>query len=65
MFVDRVKELIKGAIEKNDFLKKLDNVQISDMVDCMEPRVSRLHESIIKEGEVGNEMFVIEGEQSA
>ncbi|XP_075239354.1 cGMP-dependent protein kinase 1-like [Convolutriloba macropyga] len=57
---NRVKELIKGAIEKNDFLKKLDNVQISDMVDCMEPRVSRLHESIIKEGEVGNEMFVIE-----
>jgi len=56
----RVKELIKSAIERNDFLKKLDGVQISDMVDCMEPRVSRLHESIIKEGEVGNEMFVIE-----
>ncbi|XP_063721671.1 cGMP-dependent protein kinase 1-like [Symsagittifera roscoffensis] len=54
------KQLIEEAIVRNDFLKKLDKVQILDMVDCMEPRVVRMHDTIIKEGEVGNEMFVIE-----
>ncbi len=60
-FCCRQRQLIEGAIVKNDFLKKLDIGQISDMVECMEPRVAKSHELIIKEGEVGNEMYVIEG----
>ncbi|XP_029345642.1 cGMP-dependent protein kinase, isozyme 2 forms cD4/T1/T3A/T3B-like isoform X1 [Acyrthosiphon pisum] len=58
---DRSRELIKGAILDNDFMKNLESTQIREIVDCMYPVEYASDSIIIKEGDVGSIVYVMEG----
>lgn len=60
----RSRELIKAAILDNDFMKNLDTTQIREIVDCMYPVDYAAGSLIIKEGDVGSIVYVMEGEYS-
>ncbi|XP_075401027.1 cGMP-dependent protein kinase 2 isoform X2 [Tenrec ecaudatus] len=53
------KKLITDALNKNQFLKRLDPQQIRDMVECMYGRNYQQGSYIIKQGEPGNHIFVL------
>lgn len=57
----RSRELIKSAILDNDFMKNLDMTQITEIVDCMYPVQYTSKSLIIKEGDVGSIVYVMEG----
>ncbi|RZC35135.1 hypothetical protein BDFB_003268 [Asbolus verrucosus] len=54
------RELIKAAILDNDFMKNLETTQIREIVDCMYPEAYRAGSLIIKEGDVGSIVYVLE-----
>nr|XP_015219967.1 PREDICTED: cGMP-dependent protein kinase 2 isoform X2 [Lepisosteus oculatus] len=54
-----VKKLITEALNKNQFLKRLETQQIRDMVECMYERTYNQGEYVIKQGEPGNHLFVL------
>ncbi|XP_076856748.1 protein kinase cGMP-dependent 1b isoform X3 [Brachyhypopomus gauderio] len=54
------KELIKEAILDNDFMKNLEISQIQEIVDCMYPVEYDKESCIIKEGDVGSLVYVME-----
>ncbi|XP_026865233.2 cGMP-dependent protein kinase 1 isoform X1 [Electrophorus electricus] len=54
------KELIKEAILDNDFMKNLELSQIQEIVDCMYPVEYDKESCIIKEGDVGSLVYVME-----
>ncbi|KAK7140587.1 hypothetical protein R3I94_013008 [Phoxinus phoxinus] len=54
------KELIKSAILDNDFMKNLEMSQIQEIVDCMYPVDYDKNSCIIKEGDVGSLVYVME-----
>ncbi|XP_055386693.1 cGMP-dependent protein kinase, isozyme 2 forms cD4/T1/T3A/T3B isoform X3 [Condylostylus longicornis] len=54
------RELIKSAILDNDFMKNLDMTQIREIVDCMYPVKYASKSLIIKEGDVGSIVYVME-----
>ncbi|KAK6482012.1 cGMP-dependent protein kinase 1-like isoform X1 [Huso huso] len=54
------KELIKEAILDNDFMKNLELSQIQEIVDCMYPVEYGNDSCIIKEGDVGSLVYVME-----
>ncbi|XP_038222383.1 cGMP-dependent protein kinase, isozyme 2 forms cD4/T1/T3A/T3B isoform X3 [Zerene cesonia] len=54
------RELIKGAILDNDFMKNLEMTQIREIVDCMYPVEYAAGSVIIKEGDVGSIVYVME-----
>ncbi|XP_063904047.1 cGMP-dependent protein kinase, isozyme 2 forms cD4/T1/T3A/T3B-like isoform X3 [Zophobas morio] len=54
------RELIKAAILDNDFMKNLETSQIREIVDCMYPETYRVGSLIIKEGDVGSIVYVLE-----
>ncbi|CAL8262117.1 unnamed protein product, partial [Arctogadus glacialis] len=54
------KELIKEAILDNDFMKNLELSQIQEIVDCMYPVEYETDSCIIKEGDVGSLVYVME-----
>lgn len=56
----RSKELIKKAILENDFMKNLEILQIREITDCMYPVIYPKESLIIKEGDVGSIVFVLE-----
>lgn len=55
------KEIIKRAILDNDFMKNLEIGQILDIVECMHPVEFQRGSMIIKEGDVGSLVYVMEG----
>lgn len=55
------RELIKSAILDNDFMKNLEMTQIREIVDCMYPVEYAAGSLIIKEGDVGSIVYVMEG----
>ncbi|XP_038677982.1 cGMP-dependent protein kinase 1 isoform X4 [Scyliorhinus canicula] len=57
---ERSKELIKEAILDNDFMKNLELSQIQEIVDCMYPVEYGKESCIIKEGDVGSLVYVME-----
>jgi len=57
---DKAQELIRGAIMDNDFLKNLETSQIKEIVDCMYPMEYAKGSLIIKEGDIGSVMYVME-----
>ena len=61
MRVCRSKELIIKAIHDNDFLRNLEKVQISEIVDCMFQREFAQGQFICREGGVGTQLYVIAG----
>ncbi|XP_059180181.1 cGMP-dependent protein kinase 1-like isoform X1 [Centropristis striata] len=54
------KEMIKDAILDNDFMKNLELSQIQEIVDCMYPVDYGKDACIIKEGDVGSLVYVME-----
>ncbi|XP_025945459.1 cGMP-dependent protein kinase 2 isoform X4 [Apteryx rowi] len=54
------KKLITDALNKNQFLKRLEPQQIRDMVECMYERSYQQGSYIIRQGEPGNHIFVLE-----
>ncbi|XP_050665688.1 cGMP-dependent protein kinase, isozyme 2 forms cD4/T1/T3A/T3B isoform X3 [Leptidea sinapis] len=54
------RELIKSAILDNDFMKNLEMTQIREIVDCMYPVEYAAGSVIIKEGDVGSIVYVME-----
>lgn len=62
VFLGSSRELIKAAILDNDFMKNLDLAQIREIVDCMYPVKYPAKNLIIKEGDVGSIVYVMEGE---
>jgi len=54
------KELIRVAILDNDFMKNLDMSQIREIVECMYPVEYKKDSLIIKEGDVGSLVYVME-----
>lgn len=46
----------------NDFMKNLESTQIREIVDCMYPVQYAAGSLIIKEGDVGSIVYVMEGE---
>ena len=57
----RSRKLIKAAIMDNDFMKNLESAQIKEIVDCMYPMEYAKGSLIIKEGDVGSIVYVMEG----
>jgi len=45
----------------NDFMKNLESTQIKEIVDCMYPMDYAKGSLIIKEGDVGSIVYVMEG----
>uniref|UniRef100_A0A1B0CTA2 Cyclic nucleotide-binding domain-containing protein n=2 Tax=Lutzomyia longipalpis TaxID=7200 RepID=A0A1B0CTA2_LUTLO len=58
------RELIKSAILDNDFMKNLEMIQIKEIVDCMYPVQYAAGSLIIKEGDVGSIVYVMEAVSS-
>ncbi|XP_063895190.1 cGMP-dependent protein kinase, isozyme 2 forms cD4/T1/T3A/T3B-like [Helicoverpa armigera] len=58
--IQKSRELIKGAILDNDFMKNLEMTQIREIVDCMYPVEYAAGSLIIKEGDVGSIVYVME-----
>ncbi|KAM3610647.1 uncharacterized protein V6R79_006901 [Siganus canaliculatus] len=54
-----VKKLLTDALNKNQYLKRLELQQIKDMVECMYERTYQQGEYAIKQGEPGNHLFVL------
>lgn len=61
VFFSRSRDLIKTAILDNDFMKNLELMQIREIVDCMYLVEFEAGATIIREGDVGSTVFVMEG----
>jgi len=57
---EKVQELIKCSIMDNDFMKNLETSQIREIVDCMYPMEYAKGSLIIKEGDIGSIVYVME-----
>jgi len=55
----RSKQLIKDAINENDFLKNLESAQVREIVDCMYPKSYNKNDMIVQEGDIGHALYVI------
>lgn len=56
----QTKQLIKQAIHDNDFLKNLNQSQIEEITLCMFPVSHAKDSTIIREGDVGSVLYVME-----
>uniref|UniRef100_A0A8C1WN46 cGMP-dependent protein kinase n=1 Tax=Cyprinus carpio TaxID=7962 RepID=A0A8C1WN46_CYPCA len=54
-----VKKLLTDALNKNQYLRRLEVQQVKDMVECMYERTYHQGEYVIKQGEPGNHLFVL------
>uniref|UniRef100_A0A4W3HHJ1 cGMP-dependent protein kinase n=1 Tax=Callorhinchus milii TaxID=7868 RepID=A0A4W3HHJ1_CALMI len=54
-----LKKLITDALNKNDFLKRLEMQHIRSIVECMYEKNYQEDEYVIKQGEPGNHLFVL------
>ena len=55
------KELLRQAIHSDDFLKHLSTATVSEIVECMHADVIKKDSTIIREGDIGSKLFVMEG----
>lgn len=62
LFATSEKKLITDALNKNQFLKRLEPHQTRDMVECMYERTFQQGSYVIRQGEPGNHIFVLKGE---
>ncbi|NXL83185.1 KGP2 kinase, partial [Alectura lathami] len=53
------KKLITDALNKNQFLKRLEPQQIQEMVECMYERAFQQGSYVVRQGEPGNHIFVL------
>lgn len=54
--------MIVKAIQKNDFLSRLDDEQTAMMVDLLAVSTFKLGSHVIKEGSEGDSMYIVAGE---
>lgn len=59
--VNSVKKLLTDALNKNQYLRRLELQQIKDIVECMYERTYQRGEYVIEQGEPGNHLFVLAG----
>lgn len=59
--VNSVKKLLTDALNKNQYLKRLELQQIKDMVECMYECTYQHGEYVVQQGEPGNHLFVLAG----
>jgi cGMP-dependent protein kinase len=64
LYFNSTKEFLRDAILNNDFMKNLEMDQIMSIVDCMYPLERPDGSVIIKEGDVGNLVYIMEGNKS-
>lgn len=57
----RTREAILKAIQENDFMKNHEPIQMKEIVDAMYPVEYTKDSWIIKEGEVGSMVYMLEG----
>lgn len=57
----RTKDFLRDAILNNDFMKNLELDQIHSIVDCMYPLEHQEGSLIIREGDVGDLVYIMEG----
>lgn len=60
-FADSVKKLLTDALNKNQYLRRLELQQVKDMVECMYERTYQQGEYVVTQGEAGNHLFVLAG----
>ncbi|KAI1725143.1 protein kinase domain-containing protein [Ditylenchus destructor] len=53
------KQLIRDAVQKNDFLRQLAKEQVIELVECMFEIRARAGQWVIQEGEPGDRLFVV------
>ncbi|KAF0021837.1 hypothetical protein F2P81_025910 [Scophthalmus maximus] len=58
-FADSVKKLLTDALNKNQYLRRLELQQVKDMVECMYERTYQQGEYVVTQGEAGNHLFVL------
>lgn len=56
----RAKEMIRQGLKDNDFLKNLDPSQVRELVDVMFQKEFKKGEYIIREGDPGQNLYIIE-----
>uniref|UniRef100_UPI0037E986F3 cGMP-dependent protein kinase 2 isoform X1 n=1 Tax=Semicossyphus pulcher TaxID=241346 RepID=UPI0037E986F3 len=54
-----VKKLLSDALNKNQYLRRLELQQVKDMVECMYERTYQQGEYVIQQGEPGNHLFIL------
>ncbi|TNN71723.1 cGMP-dependent protein kinase 2 [Liparis tanakae] len=54
-----VKKLLADALNKNQYLRRLEVQQIKDMVECMYERTYQQGDDVIQQGEPGHHLFVL------
>lgn len=59
--LNSVKKLLTDALNKNQYLRRLELQQIKDIVECMYERTYQRGEYVIEQGEPGNHLFVLAG----
>ena len=57
-----MKDVIREAIHENDFLAHLQEDQIKEIIECMQPLSVEPNVSIIKEGDDGDKLYVIQSQ---
>lgn len=60
LVISEAAQIVK-AIRKNDFLRRLDEEQISMMVELMKVLDCRPGDAIIREGTEGDSMYIVAG----
>ena len=56
-----VKKLLTEALNKNEYLKRLEVQQIRDMVECMYQRSFQQGQFVLQQGQPGHHLFVLAG----
>uniref|UniRef100_A0A3Q2Z708 Protein kinase cGMP-dependent 2 n=1 Tax=Hippocampus comes TaxID=109280 RepID=A0A3Q2Z708_HIPCM len=63
VFVPRVcgsvKKQLVEALNRNQYLKRLEPQQLGDMVECMYPRTYQQGDYVVQQGEAGSHLFVL------
>ncbi len=57
----RTREVLNQAFIENDFMKNLETAQLVEIVECMYPVKFATGNTIIREGEFGSVVYVMEG----
>uniref|UniRef100_A0A5K3FFP6 Cyclic nucleotide-binding domain-containing protein n=1 Tax=Mesocestoides corti TaxID=53468 RepID=A0A5K3FFP6_MESCO len=61
----KTREILNQAILENDFMRNLDTTQVVELVECMYSVNFASGNTIIREGELGSVVYVMEGESMA
>lgn len=54
-------DVIRGAIQDNDFMQNLDDTQVNEIIECMSSVDYSADSIIIQEGDTGSSVYVMEG----